>query len=199
MAGRHPGAPCGHLVLTLIAQRRRSSARSLSLARSCDAYNSTSFAATGRGWRHPSFTCRRPTPGRGARWPEIQEARYDRSRRSVNNGAELETAEGHLAAYRHGVRPAGSDPDGRQQLAAWLKDAVDAVPRGNPLGRATAPLWLPSGTRVPVASSPAFAGGACGACGVRKRSSPLPAIAALPSLALGSLVLTIEPPASAGS
>ena len=31
-----------------------------------------SFAATGRGWRHPMSTCRRTAPGRRARWPEIQ-------------------------------------------------------------------------------------------------------------------------------
>src|SRR5262249_28642783 len=31
-----------------------------------------SFVATGRGWRHPTFTCRRPAPGRRARWLEIQ-------------------------------------------------------------------------------------------------------------------------------
>jgi hypothetical protein len=37
-----------------------------------------SFAATGRGWRHPTFTCRRPAPGRRAGWLEIREARCDR-------------------------------------------------------------------------------------------------------------------------
>ena len=89
-------------------------------ATSCGAYNSASFAATGRGWRHPTFTCKRPAPGRRARWPEIQEARCDRFGQSVSNGAEPETAERHMAA-----RPWGSDPRvhpyGRPQLAAWLK------------------------------------------------------------------------------
>ena len=56
-----------------------------------------SFAATGRGWRHPSPTCRRPAPGRRARWLKIQGARCDRFRRSVSNGAEPETAERHMA------------------------------------------------------------------------------------------------------
>jgi len=41
-------------------------------------YNRRSFAATGRGWVHPTFTCRRPAPGRRAGWLEIQEARCDR-------------------------------------------------------------------------------------------------------------------------
>jgi cyclopropane-fatty-acyl-phospholipid synthase len=36
-----------------------------------------SFAATGRGWRHPTFTCRRPAPGRRAGWPEIQGHGFD--------------------------------------------------------------------------------------------------------------------------
>ena len=30
------------------------------------------LAATGRGWRHPTFTCRRSAPGRRARWLEAQ-------------------------------------------------------------------------------------------------------------------------------
>jgi len=34
-----------------------------------------SSAATGRGWAHPTFTCRRPAPGRRAGWLETQEAR----------------------------------------------------------------------------------------------------------------------------
>ena len=83
---------------------------------------SASFAATGRGWRHPTFTCRRPAPGRKARWPKIQEARCDRFRRGVSNAAEPATAERHMAGSSlHGVRPAGSDPYGRPQLAAGHK------------------------------------------------------------------------------
>jgi hypothetical protein len=31
-----------------------------------------SFAATGRGWAHPTFTCRRPAPGRRAGWLDLQ-------------------------------------------------------------------------------------------------------------------------------
>jgi len=34
-----------------------------------------SFAATGRGWAHPTSTCRRPASWKEGRWPEIQEAR----------------------------------------------------------------------------------------------------------------------------
>jgi hypothetical protein len=46
----------------------------------------SSFAATGRGWAHPTSTCRWPAPGRRAGWPEIQEARCDRFRRGASNG-----------------------------------------------------------------------------------------------------------------
>ena len=106
--------------LRLFAERRGVSAARQSPPTWRDAYNSASFAATGRGWRHPTFTCKRPAPGRRARWPEIQEARCDRFGQSVSNGAEPETAERHMAA-----RPRGSDPRvhpyGRPQLAAWLK------------------------------------------------------------------------------
>src|SRR5688500_7697965 len=34
-----------------------------------------SFAATGRGWRHPTSTCKRPASWKEGRWPEIQGAR----------------------------------------------------------------------------------------------------------------------------
>jgi hypothetical protein len=67
-----------------------------------------SLVAAGRGWRHPSFKCEWPAPGRRARWPEIQEARCDRFLRGVSNGVQLETAERHMAD-----EPAwGPDPPG---------------------------------------------------------------------------------------
>src|SRR5262249_46566227 len=81
-----------------------------------------SFAATGRGWRHPSFTCKRPAPGRTARWPEIQEARCDRFRRSGSNVAEPETAEeAHGLPRLRRLTFNGPRHYGGPQLAAALK------------------------------------------------------------------------------
>ena len=62
--------PC--VSLRLIAEATAARPRCLSPPTSRGAYNRRSFAATGRGWRHPTFTCRWPAPGRRARWLEIQ-------------------------------------------------------------------------------------------------------------------------------
>lgn len=100
----------------------------------------------------PSFTCRRPaTPGRRARWPEIQ-ARCDRFRCGVSNAAESEIAERRMAAV------AWSAPSSRcwrlssdVLRASCASDLTPERPRlaaghssrrrgakGNPLGRETA-------------------------------------------------------------
>src|SRR5262245_46653248 len=47
-----------------------------------------SFAATGRGWAHPTSTCRRPAPGRRARWLKLQGDRCVGYRRAASNGAD---------------------------------------------------------------------------------------------------------------
>ena len=95
-----------------------------------------SFAATGRGWRHPTFTGRRPAPGRRARWLEIQ--------------GPVSTGSGDAPAMVVEPRPAfsGSRPQrrlpqgrrGRPKNGTGHKTSPTRVPKGNPLGRATAPL-----------------------------------------------------------
>ena len=135
--------------LSLIVEMTGRSCGRLRPATSGGVYNRRSFAATGRGWAHPTFTCRRPAPGRRARWLEIQEARCDRFRRSGSNVAEPETAERHMA-----VEAGQTDPADGRSFAAGSKDAATRVPKGNPLRRAHV-LHGPSigcgvGTRVPV-------------------------------------------------
>ena len=102
-----------------------------------------SFAATGRGWRHPTLTCRRPAPGRRARWLEIQEARCDRFRQSVSNGAEPETAERHMADRACGcLTVSGPHRAVGRSLQRRPKSPSTRVPKGSPLGRETAPEGL---------------------------------------------------------
>ena len=121
-----------------------------------------SFAATGRGWRHPMSTCRRTAPGRRARWPEIQ-----------GHAASATAGRPAMAPSRSGAQgarpcqprtPRGSSQGRGDKLAAGPKNRRARVPKGNPLGRETAPegpgtLLGPSigcgvGTRAPVAPSP---------------------------------------------
>ena len=66
-----------------------------------------SFAATGRGWRHPTFTCRRPAPGRRARWLEIQGPVPTGSGESASNGG---GAEARLQWLKADAAVTGSDP-----------------------------------------------------------------------------------------
>ena len=130
---------------------------------------SASFAATGRGWRHPTFTCRRPAPGRKARWPKIQEARCDRFRRGVSNAAEPATAERHMAGSGlHGVRPAGSDPYGRPQLAAGHKSPRRGCRKATRCGGRKPSIGCGVGARVPVAPRRRAVGGAGGVEKVRR-------------------------------
>ena len=136
---RFRGASCRQCFVKAVCRATRRPAVRLSPPTSRGAYNSASFAATGRGWRHPTFTCRRPAPGRRARWLEIQEARCDRFRQSVSNGAEPETAERHMAA-----RPWGSDlgstPMGGRSLQRGSKNAADAGAARQPIGAGNRPL-----------------------------------------------------------
>jgi hypothetical protein len=72
-----------------------------------------SSAATGRGWRHPTFTGRRPAPGRRARWLEIQASRCDRflaSRQQWRRAGDRRKAHGHprLRCLTFGSTPCGS-------------------------------------------------------------------------------------------
>ncbi len=125
--------------------------------------------------------CRRPAPGRRARWLEIQEARTDRSRRSASNGGEP------LAAFSGSRCDRESHAKGTRQakVRAGTEIAATRVPKGNPravrprkperapeearaglLGRRVRPAVAEVGTRVPVAPMPCRdePGGSDGAC-----------------------------------
>jgi hypothetical protein len=161
--------------LRLTTERRRAARRGLSPATLREAYNMRSFAATGRGWRHPTFTCRRPAPGTRARWPELQEARCNRFRRGVSNGAQPETAQKGTWPDRAcmGSRPTGS-PCGRPQLAAGRKSPKPRVPKGDPIGAGNRPAHgCGVGIRGPVAPRREIAGGAVGVGQDLSGGSPL--------------------------
>ena len=98
--------------------------------------NWVSFVAAGRGWRHPTFTCKRPAPGRRARWLETR--------------GPVPTGSGEAPAMVVEPRPAfsGSRPNDAslqrdtRTAKEWrgTQDAVDAGAERQPVGRATAPL-----------------------------------------------------------
>ena len=119
-----------------------------------------SFAATGRGWRHPTFTCRRPAPGRRARWLEIQGPVPTGSGESASNGG---GAEARLQWLKADAAVTGSDPSPqrwkrnpasargfwprpKRTAKEWhgSQDAAARVPKGSPLRRAKALHWLRS-------------------------------------------------------
>ena len=102
-----------------------------------------SFAATGRGWRHPTLTCRRPAPWKARRWLKLQGDCCAGYRRAASNGADRE-------AGLKAPDPASPDPHGGLPRAGGLLTAVAQnrrarVPKGSPTGAGNRPLeWLPS-------------------------------------------------------
>jgi hypothetical protein len=120
---------------------------------------------------HPPFTCRRPAPGRRARWLDIREARCDRFPRSGSNAAELEAAERHMATRPNmGRDGSASPPAGRcslQRDTNRLQTAAGTVQRGErqPVRGGNRPPGCGVGIRVPVAPSPALPAGHLGAGG----------------------------------
>src|SRR5688572_5377379 len=112
-----------------------------------------SFAATGRGWRHPTSTGRRPAPGRRARWLEIQgpvsTGSGDAPAMAAESAARLQwlkadaVVTGPLAAaLEEELRRLREGPaqSGQPKNGTGHKTPPTRVPKGNPLGRATAPL-----------------------------------------------------------
>jgi hypothetical protein len=103
---------------------------------------------TGRGWRHPVFTGKRPAPGRRARWLKLQGDRCVRYRRvpamaSPRSGAQAPTLprpelqgsssrsrvdkpaavieKSPSAGGRKAARGAGNRPEGGSQDPPWLR------------------------------------------------------------------------------
>jgi len=118
-----------------------------------------SFAATGRGWRHPKSTCKRPASWMEGRWPEIQGARcvglWRASAMAWDPGAQG-------AEPMTGVGPA--DSIARRQLAAGGKSPATRVPEGSLVWGGQPPRYrLPSRHPRTRRTSPAVA---CGAGGV---------------------------------
>jgi hypothetical protein len=96
-----------------------------------------SFAATGRGWRHPTFTCRRPAPWKARRWLKLQGDCCAGYRRAASNGADRE-------AGLKAPDPASPDPHGGLPRAGGLLTAVAQnrrarVPKGSPIGAGNRP------------------------------------------------------------
>ena len=120
-----------------------------------------SFAATGRGWRHPTFTGRRPAPGRRARWLEVQGDRcvgYRRVPAMALDASDGVTREAGLKA----PLPASPEPHGVLPRAGWFRKLAAVIEKSPGAdaerrprwGRATAPLnGCGVGVRVPVAPS----------------------------------------------
>jgi hypothetical protein len=133
-----------------------------------------SFAATGRGWRHPTFTCRRPAPWK-ARWLKIQGGRASATAGlpamapTVKRGSRLPV----LPAQ---TPDTGVFPGQAACSRGCQKTPVARVLKGNALGRATAPLkWLRSRhsrTRRTLLGSPCEGNGACHAPCAPPESQP---------------------------
>ena len=106
-----------------------------------------SFAATGRGWAHPTSTCRRTAPGRRARWLKIQGPVPTGSGGPASNG-------GRAATRLQWLKAATDIPcegtSGRPKNGTGLKDAAQRGCRkatrgaGNRPGGLTGPPWLRS-------------------------------------------------------
>ena len=119
-----------------------------------------SFAATGRGWRHPTFTGRRPAPGRRARWLEIQGGRCVRYRRGPamapsRSGAQAPTLSAQISKEVFPGQGGFKDRSGDRKIAER------GCRKATRWGRETAPedrkilLGCGVGARAPVAPSPA--------------------------------------------
>ncbi len=94
----------------------------------CGPCNDRRVACCDGTWHaHPPPMCRRPAPGRRARWLEIREACCDRCRRSASNGCGVRRPP-------RGTWPASrsSERASRLQLAAVPKIAATRVPQGDP-------------------------------------------------------------------
>ena len=131
---------------------------------------SASFAATGRGWAHPTFTCKRPAPGRRARWLEIQgtaasaTAGLPAMAPTVKRGSRLPSCQPRLPHVPHAVVFPGQAACSQRRQQTPSAGAE----RQPLLGRATAPLkWLRS--RYPRTRR-TLAGAASGAGGVGRRN-----------------------------
>ena len=118
--------------------------------------------------RHP--TCRRPAPGRRARWLEIQGPVPTGSGETASNGgggaARLQWLKADAKVT--GARPR---PERKPKNGTGHQDAAARVPNGNPLRRAKALHWLP--TRHPRARR-TLAGTADGAGRVGAREADKP-------------------------
>jgi hypothetical protein len=131
-----------HAALRMWTDRCRGWACRLSPPPSHGAYNKRSFAATGRGWRHPPSTGRRPAPGIRARRLEIREARCDRFPAERQQWAEPgDRREAHGRGITRGeIRRVSPQP--RPQRRSGTQIAVTRVPKRNPWGRETAPFMV---------------------------------------------------------
>jgi len=84
-------------------------------------------------------------------------------RRAASNGADREAGLKAPALPDQTAQNERSSRGRGKKLAAEPRNRRARVPKGNALGRATAPSWLRSRHPCPVAPSPALAGGAGGA------------------------------------
>src|SRR5262245_16670193 len=99
-----------------------------------------SFAATGRGWRHPTFTCRRPAPGRRARWLEIQGPVSTGSGEAASNGGGAEARLQWLKAATTPPRDRTNRGDKRTAKERHgSQDAATRAPKGNPFAEGESP------------------------------------------------------------
>ena len=92
---------------------------------------------TGRGWAHPTFTGKRPAPGRRAGWLELQGDRCVRYRRAPSNGA---VAKRGLRSYPAKTRaPRRSSRSRVDKTAAMIEKSPSAGCRKAAVGAGDRP------------------------------------------------------------